>query len=89
MRRASLAEAKASLGALVEEAERRHQPILIPRHGRPAAAIVPVDVAVAAQRGGAVAKKGLSEEEIQELFAGLGTTSTDVSAVEELLSGRR
>ena len=45
MRKTSLAEAKAHLSELVDEAEHRGKRILILRHGKPAAAIVPVDVA--------------------------------------------
>lgn len=89
MRKASLAEAKAHLGELVDDAERRQQRILILRRGRPAAAIVPVEVAIAAERAGTSGASGLSEGEIQALFDGLGASSTDVSAVEDLLSGRR
>ena len=45
MRKISLADAKAHLSELVDEAEHRGKRILILRHGKPAAAIVPVDVA--------------------------------------------
>ena len=45
MRKTSLAEAKAHLSELVDEAEHRGKRILILRHGKPAAAIVPVEVA--------------------------------------------
>jgi hypothetical protein len=47
------------------------------------------DVAVAAERGRTSRAKALSEGEILALFDGLGVSSTDVSAVEDLLSGRR
>ncbi len=42
MRRASLAHAKAHLSELVDEAEHKRKPVLILRHGKPAAALVPV-----------------------------------------------
>lgn len=45
MRKTSLADAKAHLSELVDEAEHRGKRILILRHGKPAAAIVPVDAA--------------------------------------------
>ncbi len=45
MRKTSLAEAKAHLSELVDEAEHRGKRIMILRHGKPAAAIVPVEVA--------------------------------------------
>ena len=43
MRRTSLVQAKAHLSELVDLAEHKGQPVLILRHGKPAAAIVPVD----------------------------------------------
>jgi prevent-host-death family protein len=82
MRKTSLAAAKAHLSALVDEAEHHNKRILILRHGKPAAAIVPVDVAVPRQHR-------LSGAEIEELFAGLGGATPHVSAVDDLLSGRR
>ena len=82
MRKASLAEAKAHLSALVDEAEHHNKRTLILRHGKPAAAIVPVDVAVPS-------KPRLSGAEIEKLFAGLGSTAPQESAVDDLLSGRR
>ena len=78
----SLAEAKAHLSALVDEAEHHHKRILILRHGKPAAAIVPVHVAVPP-------KRRLSAAEIEEAFAGLGAAAPQASAVGDLLSGRR
>jgi prevent-host-death family protein len=44
MRKTSLADAKAHLSELVDAAEHRGQRILILRHGKPAAAIVPAAV---------------------------------------------
>lgn len=82
MQRASLAEAKAHLSALVDAAEHHHKRILILRHGKPAAAIVPLDVAI-------LPKRRLSHAEIEDLFAGLGAAEPQVSAVHDLLAGRR
>jgi prevent-host-death family protein len=45
MRRTSLVQAKAHLSELVDAAEHRGQRVLILRHGKPAAAIVPVGIA--------------------------------------------
>jgi prevent-host-death family protein len=45
MKKASLVHAKAHLSELVDAAEHRGQRVLILRHGKPAAAIVPVAVA--------------------------------------------
>jgi prevent-host-death family protein len=46
----SLAHARAHLSELVDQAEHKNRRILILRHGKPAAAIVPVDVAVPKRR---------------------------------------
>lgn len=45
MRRTPLAKAKAHLSELVDAAQHRGQRTLILRHGKPAAALVPVEVA--------------------------------------------
>jgi prevent-host-death family protein len=82
MQKTSLAQAKAHLSALVDQAEHHHKRTLILRHGKPAAAIVPVDVAVPP-------KHRLSGAEIENLFAELGGASPQTSAVDDLLSGRR
>lgn len=82
MQSTSLAEAKAHLSSLVDDAEHHHKRILILRHGKPVAAIVPVDVALPP-------KRRLSSVEIAEVFAGLGKVATQASAVDDLLSGRR
>lgn len=82
MKRTSLAEAKAHLSALVDDAEHHHRRTLILRHGKPAAAIVPVEVAVARRRR-------LSDAEIVALFAPLGAASAQASAVDDLVTGQR
>lgn len=82
MRKKSLAEAKANLATLVDEAERHHERIIILRRGRPAAALVPVEVALSTRRK-------LSESEINAGFENLGHGATDLSAVDDLLAGRR
>jgi prevent-host-death family protein len=51
MQRTSLVSAKAHLSELVDAAEHRGKRILILRHGKPAAAIVPVAVAERAAKG--------------------------------------
>ncbi|AUX48733.1 uncharacterized protein SOCE26_102740 [Sorangium cellulosum] len=82
MRKASLAKAKAGLSALVDEAEHHKKGTLILRHGKPAAAIVPVEMAMPP-------KPRLSDAEIERLFAGLGSAAPQESAVDDLLSARR
>lgn len=89
MKRTSLADAKAHLSALVDEAEHKGRKILILRHGKPSAAIVPVDVArspaVASRKG----RHRLSPKQIRDLLGGLGRGPRDHSAVADLLGSRR
>ena len=82
VKKTSLAQAKAHLSALVDEAEHHQRRTLILRHGKPAAAIVPVGLAVAR-------RPSLSVREINELLAKLGSVAPEASAVEDLLAGRR
>ena len=82
MKKTSLADAKAHLSSIVDEAQHHRQRTLILRHGRPAAAIVPVEVAMESRRE-------LSLVEIEELFAGLGSVAPTESAVQDFVSGRR
>lgn len=89
MRRTSLAEAKSHLSALVDDAEHHRRRTIILRHGKPAAAIVPLEVAVAAERARAAGRPRLSADESEAVFADLGTVSPEASAVEDLLAGRR
>ncbi|MBI4953658.1 MAG: type II toxin-antitoxin system prevent-host-death family antitoxin [Myxococcales bacterium] len=91
MRSTSLVSAKAHLSELVDEAEHRGRRILILRHGKPAAAIVPVAVA----RGGQSATEGRqvltaaeAERRLDELEAEM-RGDPGVSAVEDLIEGRR
>jgi antitoxin YefM len=89
MRKTSLADAKAHLSELVDSAEHRHERILILRHGKPAAAIVPVDVATPKR----AARRRMSDEEatqsIGRFIRELSKASSEPSAVEDLLAGRR
>ena len=85
MLKTSLAHAKAHLSELVDQAEHKKRRILILRHGKPAAAIVPVEVA--RPRPHAVLK---SDEEVASFFrdaAACGDAS--FSAVDDLLRSRR
>ena len=85
MRKTTLATAKATLSALVNDAQHRGRRTVILRHGKPSAAIVPVDVAT----GGAARPKALSDTEAKRLLAGFGKASRRRSAVADLLSSRR
>lgn len=80
MKKTSLAEAQSHLPELVDAAEHRRRRTVIMRDGRPVAAIVPV---------GGEASPPLHEHQIEGLFAALGKSATDRSAVAELLSDRR
>ena len=84
MRKTSFADAKAHLSELVDAAEHKGARILILRHGKPAAAIVPPDVVT----GPARPRRRRSSAEIEALHAALGPGDRE-SAVADLLSGRR
>jgi prevent-host-death family protein len=84
MRKTSLTDAKARLSALVDDAEYRGRKTLILRHGKPSAAIVPVDVLKPARR----AARRLSAPDIKSLFGALGTGGRRGAAA-DLLAGRR
>ncbi len=82
----SLAEAKAHLSELVDQAEYKKKRIVILRHGKPAAAIVPVEVAAPKRRQA----KTMNDEEVRAFFedaARCGDPS--FPAVEDLVHGRR
>jgi prevent-host-death family protein len=83
MRRMSFVQAKARLSELVDRAEHKHQPVLILRHGKPAAAIVPVDLLPDAK-----APPPMTDPEIHALWAGFGSGDTSKSAVDDLLESR-
>jgi prevent-host-death family protein len=85
MRATSLAHAKAHLSELVDDAEHHGKRILILRHGKPAAAIVPVAVAAPPKR-----RRRMSIEEAQAFLRELGAQGdTTLSPVDDLLQGRR
>ena len=84
MRKTSLAQAKAHLSALVDEAEHHRKRTVILRHGKPAAAIVPLDATDEATR-----RSRFGASEIRRLFARLGAASPETSAVADLLDSRR
>lgn len=86
MRKTSLADAKAHLSELVDQAEHHGKRIVILRHGKPAAAIVPVEVAMPrpSERPRLTAEE--AERYLDELSR-LGDPS--FKAVDDLVSGRR
>jgi prevent-host-death family protein len=90
MRKTSLAHAKAHLSEIVDAAEHRGKSIIILRHGKPAAAIVPVAVAVPPT------PRPKRRQRIKEVERSVGTfvkefsaAEPDVSAVADLRRGRR
>ncbi len=85
MRTATLATAKATLSALVNDAQHRGRRTVILRHGKPSAAIVPVDVAI----GSTERARALSDTEANRLLAGFGKATRRRSAVADLLNSRR
>jgi prevent-host-death family protein len=89
MKKIALAEAKARISELVDQAEHHGQRILILRHGKPAAALVPVDVA----QPPAPRRKRQSTLEatrsVREFVEEFSAAQPDVSSVDELLRDRR
>jgi prevent-host-death family protein len=85
MRKTSLAEAKSHLSALVDAAEHQHQEIIILRHGKAAAAIVPASVVLRKKSR----KSYFTRPEVDGLLGAFGAVAPNISAVEELLASRR
>jgi prevent-host-death family protein len=82
----SLAEAKAHLSELVDQAEHKNKRIIILRHGKAAAAIVPVRVAMRKRSR----PRGLRPDELREFFAEAERCGDRAfPAVEDLVRGRR
>ncbi|MCL2778265.1 MAG: type II toxin-antitoxin system Phd/YefM family antitoxin [Polyangiaceae bacterium] len=85
MKRTSLAHAKAHLSELVNDAEHRGKRIVILRHGKPAAAIVPVEVVQPPR-----VKRRMSLEEARAFLHELARhADSELSPVEDLFAGRR
>jgi len=87
MRRTSLVHAKAHLSELVDEAEHKRRPVLILRHGKPAAALVPVEMVRDAGREPAP-RPLRTEAELDAFWVGFGTGDASRSAVEDLRASR-
>jgi prevent-host-death family protein len=86
MRKTSLVDAKARLSELVDAAEHHGARIVILRHGKPAAAIVPVEVAQPRRRRMSEKEAARSLEEFIDEFS---DAEPGVSAVRDLVDGRR
>jgi prevent-host-death family protein len=89
MKRLSLAEAKAHISELVDQAEHHGKRVIILRHGKPAAAIVPVEVALPKPPKGKPMSRRQAEREVNRFVEELSALEPDVSAVLELVEGRR
>ncbi len=84
MKKMSVAEAKAHFSDVVAEA-RRGKKIVILRHGKPAAAVVPISMVESAPKPPAMTRKEALA--VFESFAQLG--DPDFDAVGDLKAGRR
>lgn len=85
MRKTSLAHAKAHLSELVDDVEHHGKRIVIQRHGKPAAALVPVEVAMPKPK-----RARMKASDIVSLFSELAKyDDPHASAVDDLLQGRR
>jgi len=83
----SLAHAKAHLSELVDRAEHKNRRILMLRHGKPAAALVTVGVAVPKRPRQA---KAMTDDEVRAFFEeAVRTGDPKYSAVDDLVRGRR
>ena len=89
MKETSLAHAKAHLSEIVDAAEHRGESTLIHRHGKPSAVIVPVAIGMPKK----AKRRGMTPEQIAAFWATCDAAShqgdPNVSAVEDLLVGRR
>ena len=90
MRKASLAHAKAHLSALVDAAEHHGKRIVILRHGKPAAAIVPVGVAIPPpqRRTRSTSLKDV-QRSVRVFIEEFSVVDPLTSAVADLVRGRR
>ena len=89
MRKTSLARAKAHLSALVDAAEHRGKSVVILRHGKPAAAIVPVDVALAPAPRARPRTANVTRRSVRAFIEEFSAADPRTSAVEDLRRGRR
>jgi len=87
VKRRSFADVKAHLSEVVDQAEHRGKKIVILRHGKPAAAIVPV-LSLRAQNVRSRISLTAAQRRVDELIAALGGDAS-FSAVTDLLEGRR
>jgi len=90
MRKTSLAHAKAHLSELVDAAEHHGKRIVILRHGKPAAAIVPVGVAIPPpQRRTRSTSLKDAQRSVRVFVKEFSAADPLTSAVADLVRGRR
>ena len=91
MRKTSLAKAKANFSRLIDAVEHRQQRVVILRHGRPVAAVVPVEVALAPAPSSVRARPApaAAARRVKRFVDEFSAAEPDVSAVADLRAGRR
>lgn len=85
----SLADAKARISELVDQAEHHGKRVVILRHGKPAAAIVPVEAAMPKRSRRSRMTRAQLDQSIQMYIAEFSASEPETSAVDDLLAGRR
>jgi prevent-host-death family protein len=89
MRKTSLAYAKAHLSAIVDAVEHRGKSLIILRHGKPAAAIVPVEVARPVPTSRRESSGAAARASARRFVAEFSSSQPGSSAVDDLRRGRR
>lgn len=85
----SLADAKAHISELVDQAEHHGKRVIILRHGKPAAAIVPVDAAQPKVRRRPPMTKQEATQSVRAFIDEFSAADASDSAVQDLIQGRR
>ncbi len=89
MRKASLAHTKAHLSEIVDDAEHRARSTVILRHGKPAAVIVPVDVAIPSKPPARRTSSAAALRSVRRFIEEFSAADPKTSAAEDLRRGRR
>ena len=89
MKSMPLAAAKAHISELCNQVEHQGKSVLITRHGKPVAAIVPVAVTKPKRRRHQAMSDAEVTRSVQAFVDEFSAAEPDVSAVDDLLLGRR
>lgn len=89
MRKMSLAEAKAHISELVDQAEHHGKRTMILRHGKPAAVLVPVEAVAPPRAASARIPARRARRSVQAFIDEFSAADPEISAVQDLISGRR